>query len=89
MNEIWVMTDPNGETFTFDSEQTAKRFIRSQLKNNSEAKEDYLSYCESFMNDSPKERPMSFYDYIEDSEIAENYDYVLQCIGIITKNNIA
>lgn len=88
MDEIWVMTDPDGKTFAFDSEETAQKYIRSRLKNSNVAKDDYLSYCEDFMEDSPAERPMSFYSYISDPGIAENYDFVLQCIEIITKNNI-
>ena len=88
MNEIWVMTDPNGDAFAFDCEETAQKFICSRLKNSNAAKDGYLSYCEDFMNDSPTERPMSFYDYISDPEIANNYDFVLQCIGILTRKNL-
>ena len=90
--KIYLVTDPDGDKFAFDTENAAKKFITKQIKNCDMLEGVYIDYISNLMLNEPDTTLPSYYDYVdaiinETNDLTE-YEYYIEDLIIITEDDI-
>jgi hypothetical protein len=90
--KIYLVNDPDGDRFAFDTENAAKKFVIKQIKKYNILDDEYLDYIKHLMEEEPKTTPSSYYAFVDEQLQTigdmENFDYCIEDLVIITEDDI-
>lgn len=90
--KIYLVNDPDGDRFAFDTEDAAKKFIIQQVKNCNILDDEYIDYIKNLMIEEPKTAPFSYYEFV-DRQLQtigdmENFDFCIEDLDVMTEDDI-
>jgi hypothetical protein len=90
---IYLVNDPDGDRFAFDTENAAKKFVIKQVKKYNILDDEYLDYIKHLMAEEPKTTPSSYYAFIDkllqSIDDMENFDYCIEDLDVMTEDDLS
>lgn len=90
--KIYLVTDPDGDRFAFDTENAAKKFVIKQVKKYNILDDEYIDYIKNLMTEEPETAPSSYYAFVnkmlQSVDDMENFEYLVEDLIIITEDDI-
>lgn len=90
--KIYLVTDPDGDKFAFDTEDAAKKFVIKQVKKYDILDDEYIDYVKHLMEEEPYKAPSSYHTFINEMLQAngdmENFEYFIEDLILNPEDDI-
>lgn len=90
--KIYLVTDPDGDKFAFDTEDAAKKFVIKQVKKYDILDNEYIDYIKNLMTEEPDTAPSSYYTFINEqlqtNGDMENFEYFIEDLILNPEDDI-
>ena len=91
--KIYLVNDPDGDRFAFDTENAAKKFVIKQVKKYNILDDEYIDYIKNLMTEEPKTAPLSYYEFVnrqlQTIGDMENFDYSIEDLDVMTEDDLS